>query len=277
MTMRVGRGQQFRAASWLERSVERLRGGRARQAPPILRRLHEMLLDLWPGEHLISTLPGGERVRLSAGCRQLSWNLEEYEALRKVVHPGATVLDVGANVGAYTLLFALWTGPAGRVIAFEPAPASAAALRRQLQLNGLASRVEVVQSAVAGAVGTASFASDGSSGANALATNAATGHLITVETTSLDAFCASRSVHPDVIKIDVEGAELDVLRGARRTLEAPAIEVFVEFHPSVWAERGITAEAMRSELASHGFVPEPLDPSIDIWNTEGISVRLRRA
>jgi hypothetical protein len=69
MTIRVGRGQHFRAASWLERSVERLRGRRPRQAPPMLRRLHEMLLDLWPGEHLVSTLPGGERAasRRAAG------------------------------------------------------------------------------------------------------------------------------------------------------------------------------------------------------------------
>ena len=68
-----------------------------------------------------------------------------------------------------------------------------------------------------------------------------------------------------------------MLRGARRTLQAPSIEVFVEFHPSAWPSRSITPESMRSELAAQGFVAEPLDPSIDIWNTEGISVRLRRA
>ena len=79
-----------------------------------------------------------------------------------------------------------------------------------------------------------------------------------------------------MIKIDVEGAELDVLRGARQTLAQPGLDVFVEFHPSIWAARGITRDAIAAELAIQGLRPEPLDPSIDIWNTEGISVRLRR-
>ena len=276
MTTRVGSGRHFRSASWLERGVEWLRRGGARKAPPILRRLHEFVLDALPGEHLVSTLPGGERVRLSARCRQLSWNPEEYEAFRRIVRPGFTVLDVGANVGAYTVLFAQWAGPAGRVIAFEPAPASIAGLRRQLQLNGLAGRVDVVEAAVAGTVGTASFESDGASGANALGAGAGGAHTITVTTTTIDAFCAERGLRPDVIKIDVEGAELDVLRGARRTLQAASIAVFVEFHPSAWAARGIAPQDLRAELASQELVAEPLDPAIDIWNTEGISVRLRR-
>lgn len=276
MTMRVGSGRHFRSASWLERGVERLRRGGSRQAPPLLRRLHEFVLDVMPGEHLISTLPGGERVRLSARCRQLSWNPEEYDAFRAIVTPGSTVLDVGANVGAYTLLFAQWAGPAGRVIAFEPAPASIAGLRRQLRLNGLTGRVEVVQAAVSGSVGTASFACDGASGANALGPAPDAARTITVPTTTIDAFCAERAVRPDMIKIDVEGAELDVLRGARSTLASPSIAVFIEFHPTAWAMRGITADAIRGELAAQGFAAEPLHPSIDIWNTEGISVRLRR-
>jgi len=79
------------------------------------------------------------------------------------------------------------------------------------------------------------------------------------------------------VKIDVEGAELDVLRGARRILAQQDLQVFVEFHPSVWAARGVTPDAVRAELATQGLVAEALDPSLDIWNTEGISVRLRRA
>ena len=274
--MHVGSGRHFRSASWLERGIARLRGAGARQAPPILRRIHELVLDALPGDHLVATLPGGERVRLSARCRQLSWNPEEYEAFRRVVRPGFTVLDVGANVGAYTLLFAQWVGPAGHVIAFEPAPASIEGLRRQLALNHLAARVEVVEAAVAGTVGSASFECDGASGANALGTGARDARTITVATTTIDAFCAAHGVRPDVIKIDVEGAELDVLRGARQTLASSSVEAFVEFHPTAWTQRGITPQAMRDEFASQHLTAEPLDPGIDIWNTEGISVRLRR-
>jgi FkbM family methyltransferase len=274
---RVGRGEHFRSASWLERSIRRLRGRGARTAPAVLRRAHELLLDAWPGDHLVSTLPGGERVRLSARYRQLSWNPEEYAAFRAAVTSGDTVLDVGANIGAYTLLFAQWVGRAGRVVAFEPTPAAVAGLRHQLRLNGLADRVDVVESAVADVVGTASFAADRVSGSNALiAAGRAGDHAITVRTTSLDAFCEAHGLRPQVIKIDVEGTEMEVLRGARRTLSVPGVQTFLELHPAAWPSLGVTPALIQAELASQGLAPEPLDPSIDIWNTEGIAVRLRR-
>lgn len=238
--------------------------------------MHEVLLEWLPGDHLVSTLPGGERVRLAARYRHVSWNPEEYEAFRAAVKPGATVFDIGANVGAYTLLFAQWAGPSGKIVAFEPAPASVAGLRRLVALNGLRDRVEIVEAAVSGAVGTAAFGSDGSSGANALVDAAQSGRaVITVPTTSLDAFCDTRGLRPDVIKIDVEGEELEVLRGARRTLSLPSVQAFMELHPTAWASRAITAATIRAELDSLRLTAEALDPSFDVWNTEGISVRLR--
>jgi FkbM family methyltransferase len=274
----IGRGEHFRTASWFERTASRLVGRGARPAPALLKRAHEFVLDRLPGDHLVSTLPGGERIRVAARYRQLAWNPEEYRAFRETVRPGSVVLDVGANVGCYTLLFATWSGPAGRVFAFEPAPASQAGLRRHLALNDLGDRVDVVAAAVSSSVGFARFRTDGTSGANALAPlNAgASTATIDVETTTLDAFCATRQLRPDVVKIDVEGAELDVLKGARQVLASHAVQAFLELHPSVWASRGVTAEQIRAELAAQHLTAEPLDPSIDIWHTEGISVRLRR-
>ncbi len=271
----VGRGEHFRTASWLERAASRLGGG-SRPAPRLLKRAHEFVLDHLPGDHLVSTLPGGERVRVSARHRQLSWNPEEYRAFRKAVRPGSIVFDVGANVGAYTVLFAAWAGPAGRVFAFEPAPAALAGLRQHVALNGLADRVEIVPAAASHGVGTARFQIDGASGSNALAPLAASGATIDVDTISLDAFCDRRALRPDVVKIDVEGAELDVLKGGRRVLSSSELQVFLELHPSVWASRGVTPDAIREELAGQRLVPEPLEGSIDIWRHEGISVRLRR-
>jgi FkbM family methyltransferase len=273
----AGRGEHFRTASWLERAASRLRGGGSRPAPQLLKRVHEFVLDHLPGDHLVSTLPGGERIRVSARHRQLSWNPEEYRAFRQAVRPGAIVFDVGANVGAYTVLFAGWTGAAGRVFAFEPAPAALVGLRQHVALNDLGDRVEIVPAAVAETVGTARFQVDGASGANALAPTGESAATIDVDTISLDAFCDRQQLRPDVVKIDVEGAELDVLKGARRLLSSAETQVFLELHPSRWASRGVTPDAIRAELADRGLVPEPLDPSIDIWRHEGISVRLRHA
>jgi FkbM family methyltransferase len=277
VSRQVGRGEHFRSSSWIERGIRRLRGRQARPAPAALRRLHDLVLNLIPGDHLVSTLPGGERVRVSPRYRYLSWNPEEYAAFKAAVRPGTIVFDVGANIGAYTVLFAQWTGAAGRVFAFEPSPQSIAGLREQLRLNDLSDRVEIVEAAVSERAGTAAFDCGGASGTNALVTDAGRGaHVIRVETTSLDAFCASRGVHPSIVKIDVEGAELEALRGARETLARPDVDAFVEFHPSVWKARGITRNDIDSELTRQRLTPEPLHPSIDIWATEGISVRLRR-
>lgn len=273
----VGEAQRFRSGSWIERLIDRLRRGRRAPAAPLLKRLYESLLDRWPGDHLVSIMPGGERVRLSARYRALSWNPQEYAAFRAVVRPGATVLDVGANVGAYTLMFATWAGPAGRVFAFEPAADARTGLATHLALNRLSDRVDVIDAAVSADVGRANFAVHRFGGGSSLAVGSLdAAAIITVATESIDHFCETRGVRPDLIKIDVEGAELDVLKGARRTLALPGVETFVEFHPTVWAASGLGRADIERELKAQGYVAEPLDPTFDPWSMEGVAVRLRR-
>jgi FkbM family methyltransferase len=268
---------RFRSASRLERAVARLRARGGGGAPPILKRAYEYLLDHLPGDHLQARLPGGERVKLSARYRHLSWNPQEYAAFREVVRPGAVVFDVGANVGAYALVFAEWVGPRGRVYAFEPAPDAREGLLTHLRLNHLDDRVEVSDAAMSSAVGRAAFGLHPSGGASSLQIDSVDrARVIEVPAETLDHFCASRGVQPDVIKIDVEGAELDVLRGGRETLTRPGIQVFVEFHPAVWASIGIGRADIDAELARHGFSAEGIDPAFDPWNTEGMTVRLGR-
>jgi FkbM family methyltransferase len=272
-----GRAQQFREGSWIERCVDRLRGSRTVPAPRLLRSLHEAVLDRWPGDHLVSTLPNGERVRLAARHRTLSWNPDEYRAFRRAIQPGATVFDVGANLGAYTLLFGQWVGANGRVVAFEPSPASQAGLLRHVQMNDLVDRVEIVRAAVTDRVGTADFHVDRFGGASSLYTaGQAAPTTVTVETTTLDAFCAARGLTPNVLKVDVEGAELEVLRGAREVLSSPQLSTFVELHPSVWSARGFSAAEVARELHGLGFAAEPLDPAFDLWSMEGVCARLVR-
>jgi hypothetical protein len=83
------------------------------------------------------------------------------EFLSKRVRPGAVCFDVGANVGVYALQFARWTGPSGRVFAFEPNPISAGILAEHVRMNDVAARVEIVRAAVAGTSGTQTFTTPG--------------------------------------------------------------------------------------------------------------------
>jgi hypothetical protein len=76
---------------------------------------------------------------------------------RPRVRPGSVCLSVGLNLGVYPLQFAHWSGPGGVVYAFEPSPDTAAVLRRQIAMNRLAGRVEVVERAISDRPGTATF------------------------------------------------------------------------------------------------------------------------
>jgi FkbM family methyltransferase len=156
--------------------------------------------------HLRCCLPHGESVSIAPEWRHITWNPEEYEAFRRAVRPGWTVIDAGANVGAYSMLFALWAGSEGAVYAFEPDPAAYEGLCRHIALNGLSGRVHPFPVALTdGADGRVALARHGSSGLSRLAPRSA--RTIDVDAVSVDDFCRSRGISPDLIKIDVEGAE----------------------------------------------------------------------
>jgi hypothetical protein len=99
-----------------------------------------------------------------------------------------------------------------------------------------------------------------------------------VRALSIDQFCAEHRLEPRVIKIDVEGAELAALRGARSMIAAAGagLQLFVEMHPHLWPRLGISADDVRRECEAQGLVAESLDASGgDLWQVEGICLRLR--
>jgi FkbM family methyltransferase len=225
---------------------------------------------------LVARLPAGEQVRLSAEHRHLGWNRYEYDAFRADITPGDVVLDLGANIGAYSVLFARWTGDAGHVFAFEPAPESRRTLIDVLQTNGVSHRVSVLAAAVGSSCGRAPFLANGSDGANRI-TNGDRAGSVDVETTTIDAFCERMRIVPGFMKVDVEGAELAVLRGARRTIaSAKNLKLYVEMHPRLWPEYGVTQADIEEELRLQKLRAERLDGSADLWNLEGVCLRLVR-
>ncbi|MDQ3346358.1 MAG: FkbM family methyltransferase [Acidobacteriota bacterium] len=275
--MECGAGDAFRREGWLERAGKPLRtplAGSRLKAP--LRRMYEAVLDRLPGDRLVARFPHGESVRLAAAYRQVVWNPQEYEALRSAVVAGATVLDIGANLGGYTVLLAQWAGHAGCVHAFEPAPGAREGLIRHVELNGLRERVVVHAEAISAERGTSRFRAAGVQGDNRLIADGRETD-IEVSTTSVDAFCSTHAVRPALIKVDAEGAELDVLRGARATIASAGagLELFVEMHPHLWAEFGYSRGDLQAELDAQRLRPERLDGGPDPWSLAGICLRLR--
>lgn len=140
------------------------------------------------------------------------------ESLRHEIRPGMTVVDIGANVGVYTALFSELVGRTGKVISLEPAPDNWRSLSEAVEINGW-SNVELHQVAAAEKHGSmALVCSAYNSGNNALGCGAADGPAVAVKVAPLDSIIAGRKV--DFIKIDVQGWEAAVLRGARETLTA---------------------------------------------------------
>ena len=230
------------------------------------------------GRGLRCTLPGGERIRALPEHRYLSWNLQEYAAFKRAIAPGMVALDVGANVGAYSMLLGQWVGPAGRVFAFEPAPSAFNGLVRHLHLNDLDGIVRPVDAAVGDVETRAEFLLMGTAGEGRLAAPADRDEgRLNVAVVTIDAFCAREGLDPDFIKVDVEGWELAVLRGARETIRrrGRALALFVEMHPSAWPLLGTTRESLLDELRAQRLEPVSLGGTDDLWAVEGVAVELR--
>jgi len=174
------------------------------------------------------------------------------------VLPGMTVIDVGANVGVYTSLFSRLVGSSGWVIALEPAPDNWRSVSKALATNRW-SNVEIHQVAAADQAGRMSFErSSYNSGNNALSTDYPSGEGLEVEVAPLDSIVAGRKIH--FIKIDVQGWEASVLRGARRTLsENRPLSVRVEIWPSGLRHAGSSADEVVELLESAGLQIEAED------------------
>jgi FkbM family methyltransferase len=137
------------------------------------------------------------------------------------LEPGMVTFDVGANIGYYTLMFAEHVGTSGAVHAFEPTPRLTQRLRENVRLNSF-TQVRVNEIAVADTVGTASLhLSCEDPEANSLFELAAGAGHLPVPTNTLDKYVTDVSVtRIDLMKIDCEGSELNVLKGAAALLRS---------------------------------------------------------
>ena len=160
------------------------------------------------------------------GCWLGSYEYKKQTLFAETVTEGAVVYDVGAHVGFYTLLASEIVGQSGKVIAFEPLPQNLHYLNKHLSLNQCGN-VKVIEAAVAEESGTTFFTKGISSSMGYLSS---TGDY-EVKVVSLDNLVLNREIpYPDYMKIDVEGAELLVLSGAKKILNDFAPVIFLATH-----------------------------------------------
>lgn len=184
-------------------------------------------------------LAGAAQIRLPDSLQIISryvieergdWFEDEIRFVRKLLGPGQRAIDVGANYGVYTLSMAALVGPAGSMFAFEPDPATAAMLRQSLKENGF-DQASVVERAVSDKSGRAYFRIAESSELNQLIEESEAGEADHgVGVTTLD-HCREEFGWgaADFIKIDAEGQEPQVVRGASRLLTETSPLVMAEY------------------------------------------------
>jgi FkbM family methyltransferase len=174
--------------------------------------------------------------------------------MREHLHTGDVAFDVGANVGWHALMMASRVGAGGRVCAFEPNETTRRRLIAAIEDNAL-SNVVVDARAVSDRVGAAGFNAppaghvwDGTGRLSREVTGTS------IECTTLDAFAESQQIgRVSFIKIDVEGWELAVLRGAERLLQIARPVVVFEYDPAYVSRSGGTGKALMALLARSGY------------------------
>ena len=204
-----------------------------------------------------------------------TWEPEVISAVTATVKSGMTVIDIGAHIGYYTLLFAKCVGSSGRVISFEPLPANFELLNENVHLNRLScvktfpqavfSRNEQIILTVPDNLlhsGDASVCHGGGT------------KQFCVQATTLDSFCDSSRLQPDLIKMDVEGAEHEVLMGATETIARCHPKLLIELHhfdgdcashpaPDLLVSWGYRIQWLeRSDMTSHILATPPALDSV---------------
>jgi FkbM family methyltransferase len=203
--------------------------------------------------------------------------------IRDRIDPGRDAIDIGANVGLFTLLLANLVAPVGRVLAIEPTEGALAYLYRNVERNHQSDRVVIFEGAVADRRGTATinviagmeeYSSIGSMVHPAIAGKEHRPLSVPCET--VDHLTERFALRPGFIKIDTEGSEYAVLVGCRRTIEEHRPVILCEAWPeALVAASGGVPGAVAGLLESHGYVvSEPARRAIlavpqEEWSAEG--------
>ena len=232
----------------------------ARIRPPIISAGADVLVTEVEG--MIVGVPGKEwrAAAYHAFRGAMEPGLTKY--FRSVITPGAVVVDVGANVGFYTLLAAKLLQGKGRIYSFEPTPRTYEILKDNVQVNGFLELgiIHLYPLAVTDKTGKARLAVfNADCGHNTLFDDGHADAEIEVSTTSLDDILATQD-RVDVVKIDAEGAEPFILRGMKHVIERnPEIRIVLEFAPAHLRRAGVSSCALLDTIASFGFAIRRID------------------
>lgn len=234
----------------------------------MLRKPYLQLLNTCAKRKGILVSVGSYRMRIHPDFATQDWEtieFESYSAFASLVKPGDVVFDIGAHIGTYTLLALQKVGNRGHVVAYEPHAFTRNYLNQHLVWNGVTERTTVRGLCCGLTQGTASFycRSDQAEGTNSLIPTDGF-EKKTIPVTTLDNDVEVLGLIPTVIKIDVEGAEWDVLRGAAQTISNYHPMIFLSLHPVALSKLGVATNQVFEWLADNGYRHEIISQDHEI-------------
>lgn len=237
---------------------------------PLVRWLHQLAPDRYLTARIMGGPLRGRHMVLNLRYQMGYWlgltEQDVVEAMQTVIGSGGVVYDVGAEIGYFSLSAAVVSG-SGPVYAFEPNPANAAVIRRSKSLNSDLN-LHVVEKAVGNRRDRVSFITFENrpdvSNASLLGRlteiqkdDQTAGQIIDVEMIDLDSFSIEIGLTPDLVKVDVEGAEGMVLQGMSRLLTEARPYLIIEIHNEI-AQHDVT-----SNVTAHGYETRVIGQTYD--------------
>ena len=185
-----------------------------------------------------------------------NYEADNYMFLQQQVKPGMHLIDIGAHLGLFSACSSQLTGPKGKIICFEPTPGTFAILKDTLRLNHC-DNVIALPVAVSDKEGTATFYVSETAGynSNSLVMNKPGKELsgYDVKLVTIDHMVAEYNLKPSLIKIDAEGAELDVLKGGIKTFKDHKPLLILGLHPAFIEQKGDSLGAIFDLLSANGY------------------------
>lgn len=220
----------------------------------IIRKLNKSLVSLLKQKSVVIEghkiyLDKYDSMRLST---RKSFDQQVIKAAKLHIKEGDVVVDVGANIGYYTLLFAKLVGPSGKVYAFEPHPENFQILKKNILENGYRN-VILEKKAVSSKNGIEKLYIDKDMATrhSFLKSFVTTSKFVEVDTITLDSYFGKKKV--DFVKIDVEGYEFQVLKGMNDLMDNKEICIITEFTPWNLKQQQINPNEFVNFFTSKGF------------------------
>lgn len=200
--------------------------------------------------------PGISKSLLKRKPFWLDWHREpEFMDIMKMeVSPGEIAFDLGANLGYATLNLARLVGPKGTVIAVEPSQKNYQILQKNMELNGLSKIVKSFNVAISDMDSYSTFYLADETNLHSFSKTKHSKEEVKVKTVTIDSFFTELKLFPNFIKMDIEGAEVEALKGLDKILEAnpnKPMKILMEVHPSLYNPEAFSQQLDR--LFNKGF------------------------